>query len=200
MTPTTKATKANLWPMSTTRMFVAIRPPEAIREELADFLAPREGMTWIDPQQWHLTLAFLAAVPEHRAAELAAALGRTALRHNAFQLRLSGAGAFPDPLAAKVLWLRPNVELTPLATGVRHAANSVGATPDGQRFVGHLSVAWPRRPIDARRWLQVLDTFSSDSWRVTEVELVASYLGEGPHRRPRHEVVAALPLTQEQTE
>lgn len=176
-------------------MFVALRPPQSVRDHLADFLEPRTGMTWIDPVQWHITLAFLAAVPEHRDADLIAALRRTALRHNAFELRLGGAGAFPDPAAARVLWLRPDVDLTRLATGVRHAANSVGATPDGQQFVGHLSVARLRRPTDARRWLQVLDTFQSDPWQAGEVELVASYLGEGPRRSPRHETVAALPLT-----
>lgn len=180
--------------MSSTRMFVAVRPPETVREQIAEFLAPRDGMTWIDPQQWHLTLAFLAAVPEHREDELVESLARTALRHKAFEMRLSGSGAFPNPLEARVLWLRPDVDLTSLATGVRHAANSVGATPDGQRFVGHLSVARPRHPIDARRWLQVLDTFTGDTWPVTEIDLMASYLGEGAHRRPRHEVVATLPL------
>lgn len=180
--------------MTTTRMFVAIRPPESIREQIADFLAPRDGMTWIDDQQWHITLAFLAAVPPYRDDDLVDALARTSLRHNAFEMRLTGAGAFPNALEARVLWLRPSVDLTSLATGVRHAANSVGATPDGQRFVGHLSVARPRRPIDARRWLQVLDTFSSDMWPVTDIDLVASHLGAGAHRRPRHEVVATLPL------
>lgn len=178
----------------TTRMFVAIRPPEPVREQLSDFLAPRDGMTWIDPEQWHITLAFLPAVPEHREDDLVSALERTALRHNGFELSLNGAGAFPNALEARVMWLRPSVDLTALATGVRHAANSVGATPDGQRFVGHLSVARPRRPMDARRWLQVLDTFSSDAWDVDSIELVASYLGEGPRRRPRYETVAVLPL------
>lgn len=175
-------------------MFVAIRPPADVRDELTEFLRPRSGMTWIDSEQWHITLAFCAAVPEHRESELSDALRRTALRHNEFRLQLDGAGAFPDPLGAKVLWLRPTVDLTPLATGVRHAANSIGATPDGQRFVGHLSVARPRRPIDARRWLQVLDTFRSAPWAVREIELIASYLHERPRGRPRHETVARLPL------
>lgn len=183
--------------MTTTRMFVAIRPPEEILEQIAEFLRPRSGMTWIDPAQWHLTLAFLPAVPTHREDDLIDALGRTALRHSRFDLRLDGAGAFPNPLDARVMWLRPSADLTPLATGVRHAAGSVGATPDGQRFVGHLSLARLRRPIDARRWLQVLDTFSGDAWRVDSIELIASYLGEGPHRRPRHETVATLPLRHE---
>lgn len=176
-------------------MFVAIQPPDHVRDELHDFLRPRHGMTWIDSQQWHITLAFLGDVPERQETALIDALRRTCVRHSTFRLSLEGAGAFPDPVGARVLWLRPTVDLTALATGVRHAANSAGATPDGQRFVGHLSVARPRRPMDGRRWLQVLDTFRSAPWIVTDVELVASYLGEGPKRRPRYETVARLPLS-----
>ena len=45
-------------------MFVAVVPPEPIKEELSEFLAPRDGMPWIDPEQWHLTLAFSSEVPD----------------------------------------------------------------------------------------------------------------------------------------
>lgn len=179
--------------MTGTRMFVAIRPPDNVREQLADFLRPREGMTWIDPAQWHITLAFLESVEAHAEPALVDSLRRTALRHNAIDVALDGAGAFPHGSRARVLWLRPTADFAALATGVRHAANSAGATPDGQRFVGHLSVARPRRPMDARRWLQVLDTFRSDVWTVSEIELISSYLREGPKGRPRHEVVARFP-------
>lgn len=178
----------------THRMFVAVVPPEAVREDLAEFLAPRHGMPWIDPEQWHLTLAFLQSVPEHRVDDLVDALERVAARHDAFDLALAGAGAFPDPLAARVLWAAPTVDLTALATSCRGAANSVGATPDGMRFVGHLSLAKLRRKQDVRKWLQVLDTYRSPTWRVEGIELVESRVGEGPHGRPRYDTVAALPL------
>jgi 2'-5' RNA ligase len=44
------------------------------------------------------------------------------------------------------------------------------------------------------RWVRLLDTYAGPSWTVDEITLVASYLGEGPRRRPRHEVLASLPL------
>ncbi|HIZ98858.1 MAG TPA: hypothetical protein H9805_09825 [Candidatus Janibacter merdipullorum] len=34
----------------------------------------------------------------------------------------------------------------------------------------------------------------SPVWRVEEVEVIASHLGEGAKGRPRHEVLARLPL------
>lgn len=175
-------------------MFVAITPPEHIREELSDFLAPRDVMPWIDPEQWHVTLAFLAGVAEHRVDDVIDALTRTLLRHSGFEMSLAGAGAFPDPFAAKVFWMAPAVDLAPLATAVRNACNSAGATPDGRRFVGHLTIAHLRRSIDARKWLQVLDTFRSSPWQVDSIDLIASHLHEGPAGRPRYELVASVPL------
>lgn len=175
-------------------MFVAVVPPPEVKEELSEFLAPRQGLPWIDPEQWHLTLAFLPAVQEQRVDELIEALERTAARHEPFELSLAGAGAFPDPLAAKVLWMAPAADLRALAKSVRGTCNGAGATPDGQQFVGHLTVARLHRGMDARKWLQVLDTFRSQPWWVEEVELIASYLHEGPSGRPRYEVVASVPL------
>ncbi len=183
-------------------MFVAVVPPDEVVEELAEFLAPREGMPWIHPSQWHLTLAFMASVPAAREDELVERLGEAAARVAPFDVRLDGAGCFPDPSRASVLWLGVDEaaaqSLTRLATGARAAANVSGATPDGKAFVPHLSLARLKRPVSATKWLRVLDTFSSSasssSWRVTEIELIASYLGEGPRRRPRHETVARVPL------
>ena len=192
------------------RMFVAITPPDEVREHLADFLAPRVGMTWIDPAQWHLTLAFLASVPEHRIDELVERLETAASRRHTCELALVGAGAFPAAERAAVLWLGLHVdgrdasgrdslgaaetEVHRLAINARAAATKIGAPPDGQRFVPHLTVARPRRPIEATKWLRVLDSYRGPTWELTEIDLVASYLGEGARRRPRYETVATIAL------
>ena len=50
------------------RMFVALTPPIEALEHLAEFWEPRTQadaeMRWVDAEQWHLTLSFLASVPE----------------------------------------------------------------------------------------------------------------------------------------
>ncbi|WP_144857372.1 RNA 2',3'-cyclic phosphodiesterase [Marihabitans asiaticum] len=180
------------------RMFVSVGLPDPVREDLADFLAPREGMPWIDPAQWHLTLAFMSSVHEARTDELTERLAEAAGRVAPFALRLTGAGCFPDPTRASVLWLgvddAAREPLTHLAASSRAAANVTGATPEGKAFVPHLTLARLRRPIEATRWLRVLDTWTSDPFVVDSVELVASYLHEAAKGRPRHEVLASLPL------
>ncbi len=180
------------------RMFVAVVPPREVREHLARFLEPREGMPWVDPAQWHLTLAFMGSVPAAREDELVERLGVAAARVTPFDLELSGAGCFPDPSRASVLWLGvgepARTPLERLAKGARAAANVSGATPDGKPFVPHLTLARLRRPVEATRWLRVLGTYRAPTWRVEEIELVVSHLREGPKGRPRHEVGARLPL------
>lgn len=179
-------------------MFVAVRPPLAIREALADFLDSRPGMPWTPTNQWHLTLAFMASTPDHRLDELTERLAVAAARVEPFSLRLTGAGAFPDASRAAVLWLgvddAARAPLQRLARAARAAANKTGSVVDGKSFSPHLTLARPRRHEDATRWLRVLDSFRSDPWQVETLELVESFLGEGPRHGARHEVVAELPL------
>lgn len=186
--------------MTGRRMFVAVVPPDHVVEELADFLEPREGMPWIATEQWHLTLAFMGSVPEHRVEDLADRLAERLGRREAFEARLGGAGCFPSPERASVLWLGVDPAagewLGALATNARNVAASLGAAPDGRAFVPHLTLARLRRPVEATRWLRVLDAFTSSAWPVEEVVLVESHLREGAHRRPRHETVARLPLAE----
>ncbi|MFZ2503550.1 MAG: RNA 2',3'-cyclic phosphodiesterase, partial [Nocardioides sp.] len=58
----------------------------------------------------------------------------------------------------------------------------------------HLTVARSGSPVEMSDWVRLLDAFAGSPWSATEIELVASYLGEGPRKRPRHEVVATFPL------
>ena len=175
------------------RMFVAVVPPEHVRHDLAEFLSVRDQMAWTDPAQWHVTLAFCASVPTHRIDDFAELLASAAERREPFTATIAGAGAFPHPDRASVLWLgveAPPDALDHLSVTARHAANLVGANPDGRRFTPHLTVARLRRPISATKWLRVLDSYRSPSWQVDAIDLVASHLSAGPGGRPLHEVVA----------
>ena len=178
------------------RMFAAVVPPEDVREDLAAFLELREGLRWTPSDRMHLTLAFLPDVPERILEPLEERLTGAVGDLSPFACSLAGAGAFPHADRPALLWLgvgEGGEQLEHLAQRVRGAANAVGASPDGRRFLPHLTLARPPRGRSAVRWLQVLDTFRSRTWTVDEVELIDSQLlGHG--RRPLHETVAALAL------
>ena len=189
------------------RMFVALVPPEDVVEDLEEFLEPRrasDDLRWTSPEGWHVTLAFLAEVPDRSLEDLQERLDRAARRRTPFDLRVGGGGAFPDVADAKLLYAgvhgegadpeAAREELRRLSVGVRAAAGRAGVAPDGARFRPHLTLARTRRPRDVVRWARLLDTWSSRAWTVEEVVLVQSFLGEGPRGRPRYETRSTHPL------
>ncbi|HET7689224.1 MAG TPA: RNA 2',3'-cyclic phosphodiesterase [Nocardioidaceae bacterium] len=184
------------------RMFVALVPPESVVEDLEEFLGPRREagshLRWTAQEQWHLTLAFMADVAPRHLDDLVERLVRAAARRTPFDLALAGGGAFPNPSRAKVLYAAVATEdaeeLNRLAVGARAAANKAGADADGGRFRAHLTLARSGRPIEATRWLRVLEAYRGPTWRADEIALIQSHLGEGPRKRPRYEVVETFGL------
>lgn len=162
------------------RLFVAVVPPVAVRDAVDGFLEPRRDaggeLRWMLPEAWHLTCAFMGRVPTGRVDDLDAALVGVAERTAPFGLTLAGAGAFPDPDAARVLWLGVadgEAELAHLAVRCCNAAARCGIEVDGARFRPHLTIA-RANGIRAGRWLQVLATIEPRSWPVTGFTLVRS--------------------------
>lgn len=93
------------------RAFIALIPPEEVIEQLTTFLEPRRDALaghgqwrWTRPEHLHLTLAFLPELEEWREEQLLEDGAEWAGRSSPMPLQLRGAGAFPDPGSARVLW------------------------------------------------------------------------------------------------
>jgi RNA 2',3'-cyclic 3'-phosphodiesterase len=185
------------------RMFAAVVPPEDVLRGLEEFLDPRREAApfrWTMPEQWHVTLAFMANVPDRSLDDLVERMTRAGRRRTPFTLRLGGGGTFPNPARAKVLYAgvqgKPEAveELHRLSTGARAAANRAGAEAEGGPFRPHLTLARMKRPVEATRWLRVLEAYAGREFLVDEFVLIESHLGEGPANRPRYDEVARFPL------
>jgi 2'-5' RNA ligase len=185
------------------RMFVAVVPPAEVVEHLDAFLDVRRDAAeyrWASTEQLHVTLAFLAEVPDRKVDDLVERLGRAASRRHTFEAAVTGGGAFPDVSRARVLWAGLDLdddgrtEIARLATGARAAANRAGVPVDGQRFRPHLTVARLGHPDEVTSWVRLLDAYRGPTWTVDRMTLVASYLGEGPRGKPRYESVEEFAL------
>ncbi|HEY0642045.1 MAG TPA: RNA 2',3'-cyclic phosphodiesterase [Nocardioides sp.] len=186
-----------------TRMFVAVVPPPEVVAHLEEFLDVRRdaaAFRWSDPAQWHLTLAFSADVPDRSLDDLDERLARLAGRRSAVELRIAGGGAFPHPDRARVLYARLGATeddaaaIDLLAAGCRAAMSRAGARVDGQRFRAPRTLGRLGHPDNVTSWVRLLDAYAGPAWVADEIALVASHLGEGPRRRPRHEVVGTYAL------
>lgn len=123
------------------RLFVAIRPPFAIRRLLLAAMGGISGARWQTDDQLHLTLRFIGEVDRHRAHDIHAALG--AVHHPPFPLALNGLGhfdrrGFPDAVWAGVT---PHEQVKALHRKVDAALLRVGVPPDERAFLPHITLA-----------------------------------------------------------
>jgi 2'-5' RNA ligase len=123
------------------RLFVAIRPPDPIRELLLDLMEGISGARWQDDDQLHLTLRFIGEVDRHVAQDVHAALG--SLHHPAFDLSLSGVGMFDRRGVPTTLWagVAPAEPVRTLHHKVNQAMARVGLEPERRAFHPHITLA-----------------------------------------------------------
>ena len=169
------------------RLFVALALPPDVLAALDAALTPvrraHPEPRWVPAQRWHLTLAFLGEVDEHRVPELSERLGRAATRTPPLQLALAGGGRF----GSGVLWagFRGDLEeLSRLAARVGAAARRTGVPVEDRPYKAHLTVARGRtrdcRPADLRPAAAALAAYTVEPFEATRVALVRSVLGPEP--------------------
>jgi 2'-5' RNA ligase len=192
-------------------MFVALVPPADVVAALAgrvdDVGTQVSGLRWTLRENWHLTLAFMAAVPTAAVEAAVAELAETARNTGPFALRLRGAGGFPRPGRAGVVWVGVAGEtegderaLARLARHVRIALRRARLSPDRTPFRPHLTLARVRPAADVTGLVAELDdvpaTRSGSGWQARDLRLVESRLGAGEGGRAGYTQVATLPLGQ----
>ena len=135
---------------------MAVKPPENALDAVAATVEParsvRVGLRWEQRERYHLTLQFLGPVRELAPVVdgLSAAVGDRA----AFPFRLGGAGAFPKPGRARVVWMGAAVggpDLVGLAGAVAGGLRPLGYEPDRKEFHPHLTLARLKVPDNVDR-------------------------------------------------
>lgn len=174
------------------RLFVAIRPPEDIRDLLIDAMDDSPDFRWQNEEQLHLTLRFVGEVERPLAQDLADALGR--VQSPTFELRIAGSGRF-EQRSSGALWagVEPKELVAALAAKIERACTTVGLEPERRAFHPHITIArWNgRRGREVADFLDRRRGLASEPFAVTEFILFESRLSRhGAH----YEEVAHYPL------
>ncbi|MFL5453832.1 MAG: RNA 2',3'-cyclic phosphodiesterase [Myxococcales bacterium] len=154
------------------------------------------GLSWTKPEQMHLTLAFLGEHPSEELDRMYAA-AEPCCQIKAFEAVLKGAGAFPNPRRAHVLWLGISEgasELSALAERLCSGLRGAGFELETRPFKPHLTVARVKRggERDAERALKAAEVGEVARFHVGRLLLMKSELSP---KGARHEEVRAFPLT-----
>jgi 2'-5' RNA ligase len=177
------------------RLFVAIRPPEIIRDLLVDAMDESPDFRWQDDEQLHITLRFVGEVERPVANDLADSLGR--IRAPRFSIRISGLGRF-ERRNGGALWagVEPKAPLAGLAAKVERACLATGLEPERRAFHPHVTLArWKgRRSREVKDFLERKGGLKSNPFEVDCFILFESRLSRhGAH----YEEVAVFPLNQD---
>ena len=174
------------------RLFVAIRPPEPVRDLLIDAMADSPELRWVGDEQLHLTLRFVGEVERPIANDLAAAL--EPIRSDRFDLRISGVGRF-DQRRGGALWagVEPKPPVAALAAKIERICQSVGLEPERRAFHPHITLArWKgrsNRAVDV--FIERHGGLSSEPFTLDRFILFESHLSRhGPH----YEEIQVYPL------
>lgn len=191
--------------MGNRRLFLALEPPDPVRRRIAAAAAElrrtagraEADVRWVPPENVHLTLQFLGAVPEERVADIEAALAAAAAASAPLALELTGAGGFPNARRPRVLWLGFGGDVPALAALVQDLGRRLaplGFAPEARPYSPHLTLGRARDPRGAPGLggaLTALARSDGFPWRVTEVVLFESHLSP---KGPRYEAVARAAL------
>lgn len=170
----------------TKRLFFAIEVPEDIKSELGKFGVTLER-PWrpVNPEQMHITLAFMGEVPVDELEKVRQIGEQAAAAITEFTLEISDSAVFPESGDPKVLYAQADggENLIALVDALR---TPLGALADQKKFKPHLTLA--RNRGDRAR--KVIRRFRGN-WPVQGFALFCSTLHEnGPH----HELIQRYQL------
>jgi 2'-5' RNA ligase len=131
------------------RLFVAIRPPEDVRDLLIDAMDDSPALRWVGDEQLHLTLRFIGEVERPVANDIVGTLGR--INSPSFELRVRGVGKF-EQRNGGALWaaVEPKEPVAALVAKVERGIQQVGLEPEHRAFSPHITLArWNRQNSEA---------------------------------------------------
>lgn len=194
------------------RLFTALSISPEIREALEEKVGrigfKGDGVRWVEPSLWHVTLKFLGEVPKEKVPLVTGALEEATSGTAPFPWECRGLGGFPDLARPRVLWAGVDVgriQMVELAGRVEEALARAGFPREARPFHPHLTLGRAagsarggrgRRPAPMAR--KVLDAFLREEATLfgrasaEEVLLMESRLGPGG---PVYRKIASLSLT-----
>ncbi len=130
------------------RCFIAIE----LSREITDILSQIQdelkktvsGVKWVRAEDIHLTLKFLGNIEEKAVEEIKEILNQIAAQTKPFKLKLSSAGAFPNPDRPRVIWIgmdEENKQGSFLANLIEEKLVSLGIEKESRAFHPHLTLA-----------------------------------------------------------
>ncbi len=181
------------------RLFVGVRVSlatvRALDEAVQVMRRGRQGLQWIAPASYHITIKFLGWTRPEVAFALRDRMAAAVAGQRAFELDTLGLGAFPSPDRARVLWAgvdpRGAARLAELAGIIERAAEQLGFAREQRPFHPHVTLARLKERGDVR---QVISACPEQVFRSSWVDSVILFESHMKSKGSEYEEKARWPL------
>lgn len=167
------------------RTFIAVNLSDELRAQAAavqgQLRTAAPSVKWVAPEGMHFTLKFLGGVDADLIHRVIASSEAAVQGQPEFDLTLHGAGAFPRPGSARVVWVGVSAgaeQMAELARRIEAAMTPLGFEPERRPFSAHMTLGRVKsRPEPGlREAIERLRDVAVGTMRVTSVAVMRSDL------------------------
>lgn len=162
------------------RLFVAVNPPDYVRDALGELKQEARGIQWIPPERHHLTLKFIGEIDPDAEERICRAFDK--IDSGSFILPLGRVGVFPESGPPQVIWAGVgggHPRLYKLQHTVQDTLFNLGYDPGKRAFQPHITLARCHGASGewVRQWLKKHRDFEGPAFRVDHFGLWRSRTG-----------------------
>jgi len=178
---------------------LALRNPEVfapLQQQLAEIATEEDKLRLSPPENLHITLAFLGALPAAQLDETKVLGASVGSKHSPLELSCQGAGHFKNSIWVGIA---ENEGLQALANDFKQAGILLGMPIDPKPFQAHITVA-RFAPAARQKFLPIIEKFSEQRWLDFTANKAYLYLSETRQEGPRYSILKSFVLGTEDVE
>ena len=161
------------------RTFICIEIPEGLKTRIAalqrELKQIDSQVSWVKPDNIHLTLKFLGPVAQSRIAEVQQGVERAASSCSPFEVEVASTGCFPSPRGPRVLWVglsRLTTQLRQLHQAIEDELSPSGFARESKPFSPHLTIGRVRSPRGAAEVAERLVARGFDAHKFSASQII----------------------------
>lgn len=167
------------------RTFIAIGIPKNIKDKIGVYEEPlrkeRAKISWIKPENIHITLKFLGEVEENKIQEIYEALKKCVSNQKPFDIEVIGTGGFPNLNRPRIIWVglkKGSEELKTLAKSIDNELEKLGFRKEKRGFSPHLTVGRVKNIYNIHEFVEKMNSveFKGDTFTADEILIMKSDL------------------------
>lgn len=167
------------------RTFVAIELPQEFTSKIDQLQAvlrkTKADVSWVKPQNVHITLKFLGEVKEEKIDEVYQATEKSVNGIGSFKVNLQGLGGFPNLKRPRVIWVgveKGKEILAELYPKVEEEFFKIRFAKENRSFTPHLTIGRIKSPKNLEKLASEITktSFQTDEFEVKEVVVMKSTL------------------------